>query len=1199
VICVASAAAIRTKHHAEKNRLADGSGEKVSFRRVDPARSTLFVYQLRVPLDDAPTAERIFLDHQNRFRGLVAAFKSKEFVKKRASTPARSFRSGYRRLMLEARLALSEDQFGPFHEWVAHQLETQLPDLARTPVGFDELAGIVTANATTLPRELRWVAHRLKNEVRKLSTFRALVQLVEVMVIHGDHEAAIAALSTVEDGLGVSLWGVQLRIALEQFAGGLERQKRYTTSVRAVYRQGLLGFVAYHTSVRNEDKTTPGKFADHILTRIDRHALYTEDVKSYLKYRLAGRWPEGSSELAWILQIEQSHHLFDLYETFIACAQEIVREDRYAENREVLRECISMLPVNLDFRLSKIESILVGAPTSLPKRCRDISDPLFTGKLIEAARGLASAQRDSVIDIWDVIYGGVALSFASHGHPPDAPQARHAAKLLAVALSDQTAGQEAWDQLGKLAANLRGLPFGSALGDAINVLARSHPTAAWRPWIVGLNSAVSGIEDIPPSAQAVQVSGPTEEAWRTLGSPIMAPTGNVAADIISGIGLLSSGQEAKAKQVLEPIHQAAAQSPFYGLVTNLLLHARFATGDYAGSIELVADAATVRPGQRGMIPVRATLEGLPFADYRDTIAPLAAPIALHMLWLDTEKDITRSQLRFATGAALKKCGVDRPSAMCGCSDLPQHQLIYFLSEVCKTDVLDILRSMKSTRATLEERRAILHLLQELGSEAAYSDELMEVARDLTMADGQWIVDHTRIHVDTAALFRWADRELQEDFARYYDLAAVDIGPQPSFDDVLKELTTVASSKTFAPDNEADAVLQSMVRRLADEFLTSGVFGLDFYLSKRIRHQSFIGRIRGPLEFSHLITTRETESSPYHRNTYWLERFSSSTPEQKDAINAALEGCASDFDEILRDAKDRLFHIRSVDKPDGLLNLVISSQLLQLVKTVAQWTPDDFALFCEVAVSAFWGALEASLARVRTFISTELKTQITQRLERARAEVRAVAANDPNYHDFDIQFGTRSTEVQRALDDAASWFTFTQIERFKRTFTLEEAVRIGRDNALRSQRAFAPVIETEVQGGVEITAPGLVIIHDTLFIALDNIRTHSGERSPHVDIQVSHCRDQGTLTVEVISDCKPQKRQKAEASLREIQGIIDGGTPTRRTKKEGGSGLLKLNAVVGQSSKGKLDAGFEQGGRFRLAVTYSFTYEAPLTEQAAA
>ena len=172
--------------------------------------------------------------------------------------------------------------------------------------------------------------------------------------------------------------------------------------------------------------------------------------------------------------------------------------------------------------------------------------------------------------------------------------------------------------------------------------------------------------------------------------------------------------------------------------------------------------------------------------------------------------------------------------------------------------------------------AILTVLRELDPVGAhhYADELLMVAKELTMVEGQWIVDHTRIHVDLAALRRWADRELTEDFERHQDLVGVDAGPQASFEDVLKELAAGPSGRKIQPpETEADAVLQSLVRRLGDEFLTNSQFGLDFYLSKRIRHQSFIGRIRGPLEFANLITTRETEASPYHRNDFWIDPVS--------------------------------------------------------------------------------------------------------------------------------------------------------------------------------------------------------------------------------------------------------------------------------------------------------------------------------------
>lgn len=1137
-------------------------------------------------------ADQVFQEYQNRFRGLVSDFKSKKFVEKRAVTPARTFRSAYRKLLLDARLALTEAQFGPYLDWTAHQLETQLPELARTPTGYDELDGVHVCPATTLERELRWIASRLRSQAKQISTFRSLVQLIEIMVVRGKPESAIEALEALQLAFGTSLWSVQLRIALEHLAGGLERQKRYATAVRAVYRQGLLGFVAYHTSVRNEDKSTPAKFVEHILGRIERHARYADDVKTYMRFRLAGQWPATPREAAWVLQIEQSHHLIDVYETFVACAQEIVSQDHFADVRAVLAECIALLPVDADFRLAKIATLLIGTPPALHSRRRDISDALLTGDVLKSARAFARTVRRPEVDVWDMLYGGLAFSFGAGGSLPTSPHPGQAHRMLAIGLGVRPEAHEALDQLGKIATNFRGLPFGAGLAEAVGLLTRTSPIAQWRPWLLGLNSPSQGIEDYAPTAHHAPLgSGPTDKAWSELISPTDVPATDLPSQILNAMGLLIQRRPGEAVARLAPLQQAAGQSPMFALATNLLLHATMASAPRSTSIDLLADAATLRPGQRGLLPVRATLEDASFSDFRDAASPLSAPIALHMLWLMTEKDITRSQLRYATGAALRVCGVDRPSELATKADLPLHQVVYFLSEVCKIDVLDVLRSIKSTRATLEERYAILTALREIDpANGRHGDELMAIGWELTLVEGQWIVDHTRIHVDTAALRRWADRELLEDFERYQDLVEVDAGPQPSFDEVLKELASGNSRIAAVPETEADAVLHSMVHRLGEEFLNNPLFGLDFYLSKRIRHQSFIGRIRGPLEFAHLITTRETESSPYHRNEHWLARFKASSPEQLAAINQALERCARDFDEILRDAKDRLFHIQSTERPDGLLHLNLTPQIIQLVRSIMLWEPEDFGGFYEVTVATLWAALEPSLQAVRRYITEDLKTAVTTRLEQARAEVRAAAGPDPAYADFDIEFGTRSTEVQRALDDAASWFTFTQIERLRRTFTLEEAVRVGRDNALRCQRGFEPGIETNIQGGVEITAPGLVIIHDTLFIALDNIRAHSGERAPKAQINVAHSPDGGTLTIEVVSDCKPQHRSKAEKSLREIQDILEGGAPTRRTKKEGGSGLLKLDAVARQSPKGRLEFGFVQGGRFRLSVTYSFIYE---------
>lgn len=1148
-------------------------------------------------MDAQSTADRVFLDHQNQFRGLAAAFRSRRFVKDRARPPAYVFRREYRQLLLNARVALNEAQFRPFLEWTAHQFETTLQDLSRVPLGYDELEGVRDAEPAALERELRWIATRLSTQVPQLLPFRFGAAMVEFAVLHEAHETAIEALETVQTLVGATFWGVQLRIALEQLAGGLERQKRYAGAVRGVYRDGLLGFVAYHTSVRNEDKSTPRKFVEHIVSRLTRHSRYPEEVKTYLRYRLAGLWPESADEIAKVLEVEQSHTLFDLYETFIAVCQEILVRDDLAAYRPVVADCVAMLPADLDFRLRKIAGAL-GLPTEPePARRRDVSDALFGGDTVTAAKTWAKHRTTG--DVWDVIYGGVALGFAKHGSLPRKLAASQASRLLGLSLKDHPDAAEAQQQLGKLAANLRGLPFAAGLAALQGQLERTRPMEPWKPWAIGLNSPSSGIEDLPTSSNVgADIGGPTERAWSFWLDPDRTDALGIEK-LFRAAGLIEHQRPAEAVEPLSALRTNYASLPLEGLITNLLLSALAASGERAACIELIADAGTRRPGQRDQLPILATLDAATWPDFSEVTSPLAAPIALHLLWLANEKDITRSQLRFATKGALKACGVDRPSKLAALSgELPAHQLAYFLAEVCKPDVLDILRVVKSTQSVLEERHAILSALRDLHPTGAYGyvDELMLVAKELTMVEGQWIVDHTRIHVDLLSLKRWADRELEEDFERHQDLVAVDAGPQASFAEVLKELAAGPSGRKIQPpETEADAVLQSLVRRLGDEFLNNSMFGLDFYLSKRIRHQSFIGRIRGPLEFANLITTRETGASPYHRNDYWMAQFGSLDSVGREAVNQALEDCARDFDEILRDAKDRLFHIRSLEQPDGMIILDLTPEALQLVRSIALWDPEDFDSFFEVAVAALWAALDPSLARVRRFIATELKSSITERLERARAEVRAVAGSDPAFHGFDIEFGQRSTEVQRALDDAASWFTYTRAERLKRTFTLEEAARISRENALRSQRGFGPQLTETVEGGIDITAPSLVIIHDTLFIALDNIRMHSGLKTPKVELSITHDPDRETLTIEVVSDCRPQQKMVAERRLRETQKLVDGGAITRRTRREGGSGIPKLFAVTQQSELGRLDFGFVQGGRFRLAVTYAFGFGLAPTE----
>lgn len=1152
-----------------------------------------------------------FIEQQNKFRGLVSEYKSKQFVKERKSLPSGRFRSGLRELLLDARVAIRPSQFDVFLNWINHQMEVQLPEIAQIRIGYDELRGVYTeAPFASLERELLWITARIKADGARFNHFRSEVEKVERLVFMGKLAIAIEAIKQIELIFGVSLWSVQLRIAIEQQAGGLEQQKRYTAEVRGVYKRGLLGFVAYHTSVRNEDRSTLVKFCDDIRARIDRHQHYETFVKTYARYRLAGELPASESGLADILRVEQSHSSIDMYETFVAVVQEIVRRDVFNKARGVLLKCLNNLESISDFRLAKVALILDRGNFPMVHRTRstDISDALLLGDAKIAAQSFRrNFKASNCIDLWQFIYAGLAFAHAVRPREREYRRPKDISRLIGRVFCRCDVLDDSFGLLLKLAMNLRGLTTAAGLTDLLPLLSRSHPDGPWQPWLISMNSPTIGVEDLVANSvesnRAIQIiqsrnMSPTEIAWLSFhDTEYGANNVNQAAlTLFTVASLLRKRHCLQAVDMIEAQRSSLGTEPLRSLSASMLLNAYFCLGDRQNVITLIADEGARSEAIRRLLPVLPALENYTWSDYKAVSTPLAAPIALHLLWSISEDSETASRLRYATGAVFRNQQVTRPSKLIDLADLyRKHQLVYFLRDVCVPPILDGSRILKSSREVMEERQDICSVLRDFDPTNAndYQNEVISISNQLALDEGQWIVDRTRVYVDTEALSRWAVRELSEDYARYRDLLGVNVGASQKFDDVLKEIATSTQSQrsTFTPENEADAVLFGMLYRLREEFLYNPSFGFDFYLSNRVRHHSFIGLIRGPLESSHLITTRESESGGYHRNEFWLEKFVYSNPEAKEILNEAFAKFATNFDDTLTAAKDS-FHVNSLERPGGLMHLDLTNQLITIVRAIDQMDttlPD----FVNTAIAVLWAALEPSLTKVRYFISQNLKTKITDGFNELRATVPKCVEQEPTLLQFHIEVGNCSAEVQHKLDDAAKWFSYADLEAQKRLFKLDQIVNISIDSVLKCQRAFDPDINRHVEGEIEMQAGNLVFVHDVLFVALDNVRAHSECKKPKVNIFVQANIENGTLTIEVRSDTKIQNRAKHDEELRKIRELIKSGNFGQHTRREGGSGLLKLAAVVlRQSAKGQIDFGFTDAGQFQLTVTYSMIVLSP-------
>ena len=210
----------------------------------------------------------------------------------------------------------------------------------------------------------------MAHDKNMINSFRSHVDYIESYVANGDHFEALQAIKLLSLNIGETFWGVQMRISLEQLTGGLEAQKAYSEELKKVHRSGVLSFIAFYTSMRNEEHLSWRRFQETINDRLDRSS-YSDPVKRYLRYRLLLEWPQTKSGIADVLRLEQSQSSIDLYETFVRLLQHLSVNDGFESYKEILTNALNTMSGIDDFRLKKLQCLLTANPSQLNLERRD------------------------------------------------------------------------------------------------------------------------------------------------------------------------------------------------------------------------------------------------------------------------------------------------------------------------------------------------------------------------------------------------------------------------------------------------------------------------------------------------------------------------------------------------------------------------------------------------------------------------------------------------------------------------------------------------------------------------------------------------------------------------------------------------------------------------------------------------------------
>ncbi len=1112
----------------------------------------------------AKSAER------NLLRGLVGAVKDKSFDS-RLSDKGELFRAKRRVALLEARRALQVEGFAEYLRWFNAQTAAQLPEeIVHDVPTVRSVDRILPTRPLSLEKELHWVSLRLAAIAPFLSTFRRDAGELQRIFWSGNKVLLSKARRRFERTYGSSLWLVELTIAARQTLFGLEKQKRYTTRLRKHAGRGVMSFVAYYVSIRNEPSTTMSRFASDV-GQVLRDSKLSASVQSYLRFRLLGEPPLTFRAAAAVLTSEQSTTEIDLYETTVSVLSTLAVGARGPVSRDLVLRTLDTLAEIDDWRLERIREIVSPDKVTVGFGPPSLSS-LLKGDVRRGLRQSLQVLRQSPGDFAAMLSAAYALSARSAARTPRPDFGRSVIDRMAALFTKGADFVRSQNELTKFTTNYRGLDVAPGISSVLMSEVSSFSAPVSAPYF--RRQLAHSVREPFDDLVARDVKRTTEASELDIQGTVVAalieqhplpPTVNRTVGCY--LRAASAALQSDWLRVLAITAEEATHQPASVMVAMQLLRVRsfIELDDIRSAMRLAASLAAENPSLVPILPIRQIVGEKSWPELSSLSADISLPIVVDLYWRDQQNSDAATLRRFAFEEYMASTGIRLPSELDPKDRIREH--IYFLRNVCVPQVMDMYSEFETSRALSEERRNICAVLRVLDAEHSsdYDVEIFEITSQHEVEDGLQLVNMSRVHADTDAISEWAVSELTEDFQRYIDLRAIE--PEVDLDltgyvvRLLSKSAGRTGSDAFAlPDSEAETLLARMVLGLADRFQFDPNHGLDSYLSRRVRHGSIVNFLRGPVEKSGLITEKDATSRRYKANDTWIPKLTDLSPADQIFTSAQFEEFSRRFDAIGSDLKDVYLHVRNSDHRQGMIMLPITASTMTVLKRHLEDDP-TFDGFLRGSYAVFWAQLEHSFAGVREYLVTEVKSRVADAFDRLKAAIGGRVSSSESYASLMTTIASTSTEVQNQVDVIAAWFSRGNLGHFLNEFTATQAMRIALASALNASRGFEPALRNEFASDTPVTVESLVNLTECVWVAIENVHVHSGLRSPKIDIS-GGIRDGSTIALTIVSDVSPEKRTSAaESELSHLRESVAAGDIEGGLRKEGKTGMKKISAVA--------------------------------------
>lgn len=973
--------------------------------------------------------------------------------------------------------------------------------------------------------EIAWFLHAIKKHKDLIQAFITERLAFEKNLLLEDYELSENYLNKI-DSISKSLWGINARFLLKEIKGGVEENWSFLSLISKTLKDPYVLFLSEHYSKRAEKKISYFRFRTLIENQLSD---ISPVIKEYIFFHLD--YPSYTSYNAFnfFLHIESNCSIIDRYELLVQIINELVAEELKSSKYDFLPTLIGNLRglVPNDIRLTQLSNIL--NPDSLEVLNDSFSllnlfDHYSNGNFsicIEEVPAIIKTYPSSI-----ELYEMYTKSLIELGLPFKPTNASNLIDQVLLNLyniySRNELNSESTEELFKISLSYYFSNWGKQLCSVIGHQSNLVSTYDSHSLLFLVNSSFN-------NPRILNILKSDSIRFKTTFEKFSAVFKSKTTDILywinslemerlklepdifplkksSYIGrlLMKSGDFKRVISHYEQIAKSGGHSIVLHEETIVSLFQSYLNvGDIREAIQLYVRSYLENRHLVLKLKKDQLLEAVLRAGYDDLKDLIDLPIFFQLAKTDTY------QLYVTYDVFMGEHSINSPKDITLLDGIEKSKLIFFLRDVCKTDVLNYSIYFDSAEEVEKERIELLKYLMNFdkSNESAYINELTELTQSIAIRNVIREVNKGRITINVQGLKKAEAANIKEGFVRYQEIELYSKDKDwVSLDLTSKSLNASLASLTDEKikivhiGDPAFVTFKLMFVEIRDKYIYSKEYGLDGYLSTRIRHGTLLNQIRSVFESLNLTSQKESGGA-YVDNEYWNERIPPSLISKRKELQTAIKSFSKRVDDYTESIIRDLIQVKTeakAEKQFALFDYSFDQKELAYLFAFIREKVKDYNTFYDFVISELENRTKEILSAVRSYFNSEVKNQYDTIIMDFEREVRTIIEENA-FGDLTFSITKCTTNIQNELVGISEWFSLSDVSS-NLVLDVETLVHTGVQitNSIYPNKQIHPQIKVNKNYRLR----GVIHIYDIIRILLNNIINHSGLNSEELDVQIS-------------------------------------------------------------------------------------------------